>query len=151
MWEFYRNNVFGGTAFSCYGGFWLSYGIFGILSSGGVLKGELPTHGTQMMLIIWGILTFIFFIQTLVINVGLMVLFSSLTVTFILLAVGENGHPRVTKAGGYFGIWTAAAAWYIATAELTNNVYRRKVIPLGVVNLATSEPSLTGVVRPDTL
>ena len=28
------------------------------------------------------------------------------------------------QAGGYFGVWTAAVAWYIATAELLNSVYR---------------------------
>ena len=46
----------GGTAFSCYGGFWLGYGIYGILAANGNV---LPPatgylHGTQMMLIIWG-------------------------------------------------------------------------------------------------
>lgn len=28
------------------------------------------------------------------------------------------------QAGGYLGVWTAAVAWYIATAELLNSVYR---------------------------
>ena len=30
-------------------------------------------------------------------------------------------------------------------------LYRRKMLPLGVVNIANKEPSLTGVTRPDTL
>jgi succinate-acetate transporter protein len=53
--EIYRNNVFGGTVFSSYGGFWLGYGIFGMLVGGGVL--EAPTgyaRGVQMFLVIWG-------------------------------------------------------------------------------------------------
>lgn len=152
MWEIYRNNVFGGTAFSCYGGFWLGYGIYGMLVSSGVFMP--PTeyaHGLQMFLIIWGILTFIFFVGSIAINISLQVLFLSLTVTFFLIAAGEGGHPRVLKAGGYFGVWTALVAWYIATAELLNSVYRRKVLPLGVVNITNKEPSLTGVARPDTL
>src|SRR3954452_4964663 len=33
MWEFRNQNVFGATAFSTYGGFWLSLGIFVILAS----------------------------------------------------------------------------------------------------------------------
>jgi len=28
MWEFRNRNVFGATAFSTYGGFWMSLGIF---------------------------------------------------------------------------------------------------------------------------
>lgn len=152
MWELYRNNVFGGTVFSSYGGFWLGYGIFGMLVSSGVFEEPTNyTHGLAMFLIIWGCLTFIFFIGALAINISLQVLLLSLSVTFFLLGAGEHGHPRVLKAGGYFGVWTAAVAWYIATAELMNSVYRRKILPLGVLNLANKEPSLTGVARPDTL
>ena len=32
MWEFRNRNVFGATAFSTYGGFWLSLGMFVILA-----------------------------------------------------------------------------------------------------------------------
>src|SRR5438034_9822725 len=43
MWEFRNRNVFGATAFSTYGGFWLSLGVFVILASttklGAGLKG----------------------------------------------------------------------------------------------------------------
>ena len=43
---------------------------------------------TEMMLSLWGILTFCFFCQTLRINRGLQTLFISLTVLFFLLAGG---------------------------------------------------------------
>src|ERR671935_339168 len=43
MWEFRNRNVFGATAFSTYGGFWLSLGVFVVLaeatSLGSGLKG----------------------------------------------------------------------------------------------------------------
>src|SRR2546430_5439017 len=44
MWEFRNRNVFGATAFSTYGGFWMSLGIFVTLavtvhSFGDALKG----------------------------------------------------------------------------------------------------------------
>src|SRR5438046_5141064 len=32
MWEFRNQNVFGATAFSTYGGFWMSLGIFVVLA-----------------------------------------------------------------------------------------------------------------------
>src|SRR5947209_20288681 len=32
MWEFKNQNVFGATAFSTYGGFWMSLGIFVVLA-----------------------------------------------------------------------------------------------------------------------
>src|SRR5919204_1778349 len=34
MWEFRNRNVFGSTAFSTYGGFWLPLGIFVVLAGG---------------------------------------------------------------------------------------------------------------------
>ncbi|KAA6424429.1 hypothetical protein WJX79_007310 [Trebouxia sp. C0005] len=133
MWEFRRNNMFAATALSSYGGFWLSYGIYVILTSGGVIP-ESGAEGLQMMLCLWGILTFFFFLCTIGLNVGLMVLFLSLAITFFLLAAGVT-HTRANKAGGYFGVWTAAVAWYIAFAELLNEVWfrGRVVIPLGSV------------------
>src|SRR6476619_2219129 len=33
MWEFRNRNVFGATAFSTYGGFWMSLGIFVVLAT----------------------------------------------------------------------------------------------------------------------
>ncbi len=61
MWEFRRNNMFAATALSSYGGFWLSYGIYLILAAGGVIP-ESGTEGLQMMLSLWGILTFFYFV-----------------------------------------------------------------------------------------
>src|SRR6478752_1878957 len=44
MWEFRNRNVFGATAFSTYGGFWMGLGVFVVLavvskSFGGALEG----------------------------------------------------------------------------------------------------------------
>src|SRR5216117_1205038 len=45
MWEFRNRNVFGATAFSTYGGFWLALGIFVVLATtstgfAGLMKGS---------------------------------------------------------------------------------------------------------------
>lgn len=48
-----------------------------------------------------------------------MALFGCLTITFLLLAVGEmGGHVKATKGGGGFGIVTAFIAYYIGLSEL---------------------------------
>lgn len=37
---------------------------------------------------------------------------------------------RALQAAGYFGVWTAASAWYIAFAELLNETwFRGRVSP----------------------
>ena len=46
------------------------------------------TTADEMMLSLWGILTFLFFVQTLRINRALQTLFISLSILFFLLAAG---------------------------------------------------------------
>src|SRR5947199_9424120 len=46
MWEFRNRNVFGATAFSTYGGFWLSLGMVVLLASGSkTFRAALATAG----------------------------------------------------------------------------------------------------------
>jgi succinate-acetate transporter protein len=61
----------------------------------------------------------------------LVVTFGLLTVTFLLLAIGNSGeHTDIIKAGGYFGLATAAAAWYASFAAVVNSTFGRVVMPV---------------------
>ena len=54
-----------------------------------------------------------------------------LTVTFILLGVGNSGgHENIIKWGGYVGLATALAAWYASFAAVTNSTFGRIVLPV---------------------
>lgn len=145
MWEARRGKIFGATAFSSYGAFWISFGLFGILSTSSVINGGEATpipSGLQMMLCLWGILTFLFFLASLSLNLGLQLLFLLLSVTFWLLGRGEK-NSGVEKVGGWFGIVTAAVAIYIGFAELFNETAQRNVFPLFPCNwLAILFPKL---------
>ncbi|KAJ2275717.1 hypothetical protein GGH19_000230 [Coemansia sp. RSA 1807] len=124
MWEFAQNNTFGATAFSSYGGFWMSYAViitpgFEVLPTLTEAGGTAKAHGLGIFLLGWVIMTFIFFLATLRSNLGLCLLFAFLDITFILLCAGDwTGTPNVTKAGGYMGMFTAFIAWYIAASDL---------------------------------
>ena len=50
----------------------------------------------MQFLILWGIFTFLFFLNALALNVGLSLLFFFLTITFMLLAAGVT-HPKSNK------------------------------------------------------
>ncbi|KAJ2343983.1 hypothetical protein IWW50_003874 [Coemansia erecta] len=124
MWEFASGNTFGATAFSSYGGFWLSYAAiitpgFEVLSTLKEAGGTAQGHAVSIFLIGWTIFTFILFLATLRTNLCMCLLFAFLDVTFILLAAGDwTGKHNVTKAGGYMGLFTALIAWYIAACDL---------------------------------
>lgn len=139
MWEAARGKIFGAVVFSLYGGFWISLGLYGILVSGGVLlvpgsgtPGPIP-EGLQMMLSLWGILTFLLFLCALALNIALQLLLLMLTVTFFLLAAGEK-HTLTLKVAGWFGVVTGGIAIYIGFAELFNAVNEYDIMPLGPMN-----------------
>jgi succinate-acetate transporter protein len=59
-----------------------------------------------------------------------MLVFLLLAITFYLLGFGEwTTHAWVAKAGGWFGIATAGAAWYTALAGVTLTTFGRQVLP----------------------
>ncbi|KAJ2713920.1 hypothetical protein H4R19_002005 [Coemansia spiralis] len=124
MWEFVQDNTLGATAFSSYGGFWMSYAVlitpgFNVLPTLQEAGGTAEAHGVGIFLLGWTIMTFIFFLASLRTSVGLCAVFGLLEVTFILLCAGDwTGTKNVTKAGGYLGLLTALVAWYVAASQL---------------------------------
>ncbi|KAM5537504.1 hypothetical protein V8D89_008831 [Ganoderma adspersum] len=143
MWEFACANSFGATAFTMYGGFWMSFGTVFIPGSGiidsyitnGVLNAAELDSALGIYLWTWFIVTFLLLIASLRRNIGLIVLFFFLTITFALLGAGkfsaDNG-VALTKAGGSLGIVTALIAFYVGTAELlSDRANSWFVLPLG--------------------
>ncbi|KAG0147763.1 hypothetical protein CROQUDRAFT_450895 [Cronartium quercuum f. sp. fusiforme G11] len=124
MWEFAAGNTFGATAFSSYGGFWISFGLVfwpqsGILAAYTTEAAQLE-NALGLYLFTWFIFTFILLVASLRSSLGLVSLFFFLDVTFLLLALGKF-YPEthsITHAGGALGLVTAFIAWYVAAADL---------------------------------
>jgi len=138
MWEFPRGNTFGGTAFTSYGAFWMSYATIlipssGILASYDANPSELSS-ALGIYLITWFMFTTLLGIGALRRNIGFCFLLGFLSLTFLILAVGEfSGKVNVTKAGGALGIITAMIAYYCAVSELLIREESYFMLPLGVI------------------
>jgi hypothetical protein len=130
MWEFKRGNTFGATAFSSYGGFWIA--IFFLVQVGHLAPGSAATATVfGSFLLGWAIFTFYMTIASLRLNVGLVVVFTLLTLTFVFLTIGAfHVSTGWTKLGGWFGVATAAAAWYVSFAIVLNSTFDRNIAPL---------------------
>ncbi|MDE3087703.1 MAG: acetate uptake transporter [Acidobacteriota bacterium] len=130
MWEFKRNNTFGATAFSSYGAFWISYFVLAQFILKSVPKADVPgTVGT--FLLAWGIFTLYMIVASLRVSGAVAGVFVLLTVTFFLLAIGNfETSTGWIKAGGWFGVATAAVAWYASFAGVTNTTFKRVVLPV---------------------
>jgi len=114
MWEFKKGNTFGATAFTSYGAFWISFWyLTGHTDLSGVSNAKDLTHGIGLYLLAWFIFTAYMLVASLGTNVKLIAVFALLTVTFALLALADlTTTANLTKAGGWFGLATAVAAWY---------------------------------------
>ncbi|RCI08070.1 hypothetical protein L249_7827 [Ophiocordyceps polyrhachis-furcata BCC 54312] len=133
MWEVACGNTFGATAFSSYGGFWISYAII-LTPSWGILSPDGPYHGNVaspigFFLTGWFIFTTILLLCTLRSTVTLFLLFFFLDLAFLFLAteqyaldVGNKSLGLVLqKTGGAFGFVSAFLAWYNALAGMQDS------------------------------
>lgn len=136
MWEFRRGNVFGTTAFTSFGAFWMSFAAYVQF----VLPGLGPSAdlATGLFLLAWGIFAAYMIVAALRVNVAVLLVFVTLAATLIVLAVGDfTGATAVVRIGGWIGIATGVIAWYASFAGVTNATWKRTVLPVG--SLAPSQ------------
>lgn len=127
MWEFRNRNVFGATAFSTYGGFWLGLALY--------VQLVVPAHAKITAAQVandqgWIVLAFLIFnsymlLWSLFVNKAVFAVFLTLEVTEILLVVGNfsSSGGNVIKAAGIVGVITAAVAWYASAAGVINGLH----------------------------
>jgi succinate-acetate transporter protein len=131
MWEFRTGNTFGAVAFTSFGAFWLSFWAYVALYAHEIPNKVDAGHAVGLYLIGWGIFTTYMFVASLRTTVAISLVFALLAVTFFLLGIGNSGaHTSIVKAGGWFGLATAVAAWYASFAAVTNSTFGRTVLPV---------------------
>jgi uncharacterized protein len=136
MWEFRNKNVFGATAFSTYGGFWIGLGLYFQLYGA-----KLATHPLTASLfsrdVAWILLAFAIFntymlLWSTAVTKAVFAVFLTLEITEILLFAGNFAlSSGLVKAGGYVGVLTALVAWYTSSAGVFNGMRGRAVVPVG--------------------
>jgi uncharacterized protein len=140
MWEFRNRNVFGATAFSTYGGFWMGLGIFVVLAEttkfvGAFAGGDL-TNGLAWFLFAFLMFNTYMLIGSMRVNVAVFLVFLFLEATELVLVIGyfnlsHGGTQWWLHAGGWLGVATAAVAWYASAAGMLNGQAGRTVLPVG--------------------
>ena len=128
MWEFRNRNVFGATAFSSYGAFWI--GLFVWIRVSPAITG----HDLGWILVAFAIFNSYMLILSTQVNLAVFGVFLTLQCTEIALAIGnfvDNGTGVATQIGGYLGIATALVAWYASAAGVANGLRGRLRIPVG--------------------
>ena len=141
MWEFRNRNVFGATAFSTYGGFWLGLGSVIVLADvsknfAATLAGSNLTNALAWFFIAFAIFNTYMLLWSTRVSVAVCGVFLTLEVTEIVLAVAyfnlsHGGSTWLLHAGGWCGVATAAVAWYTSAAGVVNGMVPGTVLPVG--------------------
>lgn len=133
MWEFRNRNVFGATAFSTYGGFWIGLGLYIELVAG-------PDKATAAQVandLGWILLAFLIFnsymlMWSVFVNTAVFAVFFTLELTELVLVIGNfSGSTGIVKIGGVLGVITALCAWYTSSAGVINGMLGRVMLPVG--------------------
>ena len=130
--ELKQGNTFAGTAFTAYGLFWWSLVLIWVnpFADAGIEAASKVAMGWYLLL--WGIFTGFMFIGTLTHNRITQIVFGSLTVLFLLLALGDfTGNHTITTIAGFEGIFCGLSAIYSAVGQIVNGEHNKTILPLG--------------------
>ena len=136
--EYRRGNTFGTVAFCSYGLFWWSLVLLLALPRLEVfdVSASSPLQATNSAAMaayffMWGLFTFIMFFGTLKTNRALQFVFASLAVLFFLLTARElTGNTDLSIIAGSEGIVCGLSAFYLAVAEVLNEMYGKNLLPI---------------------
>ncbi|MCW2931268.1 MAG: hypothetical protein JWM19_2230 [Actinomycetia bacterium] len=133
MWEFRNKNVFGATAFSTYGGFWIGLALWVLLVAPG--KGNtalMLTHDKGWILLAFAIFNTYMLILSTQVNLAVFGVFLTLEITEIVLFIaGFANNADMVKVGGVIGVITAVVAWYTSFAGVAAGIGGKIKLPVG--------------------
>jgi uncharacterized protein len=140
MWEFRNRNVFGATAFSTYGGFWIGLGLWVkfVATAPPPAGVTAAAYGAQTgkdlgwILLAFAIFNTYMLLWSTQLNMAVFAVFLTLEATEVILFAGFFANSSgLHKAGGYVGVLTALVAWYTSSAGVINGIKGRAVSPVG--------------------
>jgi succinate-acetate transporter protein len=135
MWEFRNRNVFGATAFSTYGGFWIGLGIWFLLiapRATGAAAESMVQSDLGWILLAFSIFNTYMLLWSMGVNAAVFGVFLTLEATEVILWIGFFSHSTsIIKLGGWIGIITAIVAWYASAAGVVNGMRGTPVVPVG--------------------
>ncbi|TDQ04757.1 acetate uptake transporter [Labedaea rhizosphaerae] len=127
--EFRKGTTFGATAFCTYGPFWMAFAFFNWFFAKDA--GADTSSAVGMFLLVFTIVTAYLAVASLATNGALVAVFVLLALTFLFLTIGAFGEADgMTKIGGWLGVITAVVAFYTSFAVVTNDTWKRTVLPV---------------------
>jgi uncharacterized protein len=133
MWEFRNRNVFGATAFSTYGGFWIGLFLWVQFVAPHILRPSVASHDLGWILLSFAIFNTYMLIMSTQVNMAVFGVFLTLELTEIVLFIGNFAvNSNIVHVG-----------WYTSAAGVSNGMGGRIKLPVGSPLLAvkSAEPA----------
>jgi succinate-acetate transporter protein len=132
MWEFRNKNVFGATAFSTYGGFWIGLFLWARFVAPGASSPSAADHDVAWILLAFAIFNTYMLVMSTQVNLAVFAVFLTLELTEIVLFIGNfSASTSTVQVGGWIGIITALCAWYTSLAGVSNGMAGKIRFPVG--------------------
>jgi uncharacterized protein len=132
MWEFRNRNVFGATAFSTYGGFWIGLFLWVQFVAPHAASAAAAGHDLGWILLAFAIFNTYMLIMSTQLSMAVFGVFLTLEITEIVLFIGNfAGNSSIVHIGGYIGVLTALVAWYTSAAGVSAGIGGRIKFPVG--------------------
>jgi len=127
--EYKRGNTFAATAFTSFGTLWV---IIILILTDFFGSGAPAADSMAALFAMWGIVAYVFAVATLKTGPrSFQIAFFGVATLLIALAVTEfTGSEELKMFSGILGMFCGALAVYMASAELLNETYEKKVLPL---------------------
>ncbi len=131
MWEFRNRNVFGSTAFSTYGGFWIGLGLYALLVAPKATPHQF-NNDIAWILLAFAIFNTYMLLWSATVNTAVFLVFLTLEVTEVVGFIsGFSNSTGLLKTAGVIGVVTAAVAWYTSAAGVINGMHGRTTLWVG--------------------
>jgi len=135
MFDFKHNNLFGATAFSAYGLFWIGMGMSWLIKLG--CFGETlasSADGKQLGFVFAGyfILSFVLTISTLKMSKAMFLLMSLIVILFLGLSLDSFGCGHIWHSvAAYSEMAIALTTFYVLSAKYLNSFFGKEIVPVG--------------------
>src|SRR5215472_8990668 len=132
MWEFRNRNVFGATAFSTYGGFWIGLFLWARFVATPSATPSALSHDLGWILLAFAIFNTYMLVMSTQLNMAVFGVFLTLELTEIVLFIGNFAvNSTIVQVGGVLGIITALVAWYTSLAGVSAGMGGKIRFPVG--------------------
>ena len=132
MWEFRNKNVFGATAFSTYGAFWIGLWYWArFVSPAAPVSSAFALRDQGWIFLAFLIFNTYMLILSAQLNRAIFAVFLTLELTEFFGFIGLFASLGLLQFAGYVGIVTAFTAWYASFAILSNDMDGRIKLPAG--------------------